>query len=652
MKHMLRHYYTTASILLLLACGLVFASCDMFNGDFLERPARGAVSEDVLANQAGGVDALLMGAYGALTGVTESGASLGGGAAWTSAQDNWIYGSVAGGEAYKGSVGGDQAAILTIAKMEHDPSVGFFNSLWITYYEGITRANNTLSLLSQVESLSDAEKNRIAGEARFLRGHFYFNLKRNFGNVPYVDETTEDLKQPNTGSEAVDVWAKIEEDFQFAMDNLPETQIDVGRANRWAAVAYKAKAHLYQEEWQEARDLFTEVINQGVNSNGTPYALTTAYQDMFNPATENNSGSVFSIQNTGSDGSGGIGNSRGGAVLNYPHGSASPFGCCGFYQPSQWLVNSFRVDANGLPILERDAGTPVKTDQGVDASSSFSLGTQTLDPRLEWTVGRRGAPYLDWGPHPGARWVREQAVGGPYAPKKHVFRRGQRDAFGPTNAWGGTGSAVNYKVIRFADVLLMAAEAEAELGNVGQALTYVNRVRNRASNPESQVTNALNEAFALAVVDNEADMLATSPAAFDWVVRTDRNSTFVFLGGDPSNLADWNEYQLPAYDVQPYTMADFSSPDAALERIRFERMLELAMEGHRFYDLVRWGIADQELGDYYNFETSGDGGYVKENLQGADFTPGKNEVYPIPQRQIDLNTAGGESTLEQNPGYQ
>jgi hypothetical protein len=310
------------------------------------------------------------------------------------------------------------------------------------------------------------------------------------------------------------------------------------------------------------------------------------------------------------------------------------------------------VDANGTPILDRDAGTPVKSDQGVEATSSFSLGTQTVDPRLEWTVGRRGAPYLDWGPHPGARWIREQAVGGPYAPKKHLYRRAQRDAFGASNAWGGTGSAVNYEVIRFADVLLMAAEAEAELGNLGQALAYVNRVRNRAANPESQATNALNEAFALAVVDNEADMLATSPGAFDWVVRTDRNSTFVFLGGDPSDIASWNEYQLPAYDVQPYTMADFSSSGAALERIRFERMLELSMEGHRFYDLVRWGVADQELDDYYSFETSGDGGYVKENLQGADFTTGKNEVYPIPQRQIDLNTVGGESTLTQNEGYQ
>ena len=635
-------YYAVLGGLFILASGLLLVSCDMMSGDFLDRDARGSVSEDVIAGKNGGVDALLVGAYDALTGVDEAGASIGGGAAWESAQDNWIYGTVTGGEAYKGSIGGDQAPILTFAKMQHTAASTFLDSKWKTLYEGISRSNAVLRVLPKVEDLTEEEKAVREGEARFLRAHFYFDLKRHFGNVPWVDETTESFRQPNTGPDHPDVWAKIEEDLTFAMNNLPGPagKADAGRADALAAQAYLGKVHLYQEEWDAALSELEAVINSGA------YSLTPKYQDMFNAATENNSGSIFAVQNTGDDGSGGIGNSRGGAVLNYPHGGNSPFGCCGFYQPSQWLVNSFRVDDDGHPILDRTQGQHVKNDYGVGAGEPYSLGTQPLDPRLEWTVGRRGIPYHDWGPHPGDRWIRDQAVGGPYAPKKHVYRQRNEEEFGASNAWGAVGSGINYKVIRYADVLLMAAEAQAELGQGDLGLSYVNMVRNRAANPESQITNAMNEDFALAVVDSEDAMLATEPDAFDWVVRTDRNSTFVFLGGDPGNIDNWNEYVLPDYSVEPY--GSFAGQQDALEKIRFERMLELGMEGHRFYDLARWGTAGQELGDYYDFEVSGNGGYEKENLQGAEFTENKNEVYPIPQRQIDVI---GEEILEQNPGY-
>lgn len=642
-------YSAITSAVVLLGFGLVLSACDLTSGDFLERPARGSVSEQVLANSNGGVSSLLMSTYGALTGVSTDGTSLGGGNAWESAQDNWVYGSVAGGEAYKGSIGGDQAAILTIAKMQHDPSVGYLNTKWKALYEGVSRANNVLKVLPQSENV--ANPTQVEAEARFLRAHFYFDLKRNFGNVPWVDETTEDFNQPNTGSEAPNVWTKIEEDLKFAKKNLPDTPSEVGRAYRWAAQAYLGKVFLYQEKWDAALQELEPVITQGTNMNGTSFALTTAYQDMFNPATENNSGTVFAVQNTGDDGSGGIGNSRGGAVLNYPHGGQSPFGCCGFLQPSQWFVNSFRTGGDGLPTMDRSAGTGVKNDQGVDADVSYSLGTQILDPRLEWSVGRRGVPYHDWGPHPGDLWIRDQAVGGPYAPKKHVYRRSQEDTYGASNAWGGTGSAVNYKIIRFADVLLMAAEAKAELGRGDLGLSYVNRVRDRAGNAESEITYEMNQEFAVATVSSESAMLNTSPDQYQWVVREDRQSTFVFLGGDSGNIDNWNEYQLPDYDVQTYS--SFSGKTDALEKIRYERMLELGMEGHRFYDLVRWGIADSQLDDYYSFETSDSGpnNFAKSNLRGGDFTPDKNEVYPVPQRQIDLSVSGNETVLKQNQGY-
>lgn len=642
-------YSAAVGAVVLLAFGVVLSACDLVNGEFLDRGARGAVSEDVLANSNGGVNALLNSAYGALTGVAESGAALGGGNAWESAQDNWVYGSVAGGEAYKGSIGGDQGAILTIAKMQHDPSVGYFNTKWKTLYEGVSRANNVLAVLPKSDKV--ANPTQVEAEARFLRAHFYFDLKRNFGQVPWVDQNTENPNQPNTGENHPNVWTKIEEDLKFAKDNLPGTPSEVGQAYKWAAQAYLGKVYLYQEKWDEALTELEGVIESGTNANGDAFQLTTAYQDMFNPATENNSGTVFAVQNTGSDGSGGIGNSRGGSVLNYPHGGQSPFGCCGFYQPSQWFVNSFRTGSDGLPTMDRAAGTSVKNDQGVEPNATYSLGTQTLDPRLEWSVGRRGVPYHDWGPHPGDLWIRDQAVGGPYAPKKHIYRRSQEDTFGATNAWGATGSAINYKVIRFADVLLMAAEAKAELSQGDYGLSYVNRVRNRAGNSESKITYEMNKAFALATVSSESAMLSTSPEQYDWVVREDQQSTFVFLGGDPGNIDNWNEYVLPDYNVEPY--GSFSGKTDALEKIRYERMLELGMEGHRFYDLARWGTAGQELQDYYDFETSDDdpNNFAKSNLTGGDFTTDKNAVFPIPQRQIDLSVSGGEPMLEQNPGY-
>jgi len=564
--------------------------------NFLDQPALGALSEDVIANKEG-ADKLLIGAYAALDGQGF------GGNPWEAAPDNWVYGTVAGGEASKGSFGGDQPAIDQIVKFISNPSNGFYNSKWKAAYEGVTRANNTLKLLAIATDITVEEGDNMAAQARFLRGHYYFELKKMFNNVPWVDETTEDPKQPND----VDIWPNIEADFKFAFENLPATQGDFARANKWAAAAYLGKTYLYQKKFPEAKDIFTEVINSGINPEGVKYELIDRFSDNFDAAEENNSETVFDIQMVANDGTGTIANANQGGMLNFPYNS--PFRCCGFYQPSQDLVNSYKTDpATGLPNLTAYNQDPVKSDMGITSSEAFTPYTGTLDPRLDWTVGRRGVPYHDWGKHPGAAWIREQTYGGPYAPKKNIYRQATQDLYSDQSSWA-PGTALNVRVIRFADVLLMAAEAEAEAGSLDVALGYVNQIRQRAANPDGFLNQYIDDS-------------------------------------DP--LAGFNEGAYAAnYIVSDYTIVDFGSKEMALDRIYFERKLELAMEGHRFFDLVRWGIAEQTLNAYFDYQ-----GDLTTDVRGAKFIPGKSEYYPIPQAQIDLSVgADGEPTLKQNPGY-
>ncbi len=365
-------YLTT---IILMICGLFLYSCD--TGEFLSSPALGSVSEDVLANEKG-ADALLVGAYAAL-----NGQNIGG--IWSSGGTNWVYGSVVGGDAHKGSIFNDQTPINPMMSMQHTSANGFFNDFWVARYEGVSRANSVIALVPQLEEVSEADRNRIAGEARFLRGHYYFELKKMYNNIPWIDETTEDFKQPNTGESAAS-WADIEADFQFAYDNLPEVQTQIGRANRWAAASYLAKAYAFQGKWAEALPLLTTIINSGVNAAGEPYALQDNYADNFRADAENSSETVFSIQYVGNDGTGTIDNSRQEDMLNYPFGN--PFNCCGFYQPTQDLVNSFRTDGTtGLPLTDNYNDTMVDNDMGIGADEPFSIYSGPLDPRLDHSVG-------------------------------------------------------------------------------------------------------------------------------------------------------------------------------------------------------------------------------------------------------------------------
>lgn len=625
-------YTLAATIFVLLA-----ASCGK---DFLQRPALGSLSQEVLANKKG-VESLLIGAYGALDGQAEE-ENLAGGGQWEASPDNWIYGSVAAGEAHKGSDASDQPPIAAIAVGDSDPSNGFFNTKWKSVYEGIARANSVLQVLAIAEDITDDEKKEIEAEARFLRGYYYLDLKKMFNMVPWISDSTADYNQPNDK----DIWPEIEEDFQYAFDNLPVTQSDVGRANKWAAAAFLAKVYMFEDKYQDAKPLYDQIIAQGETSNGLKYDLVAHFEDNFDAATENNAESVFAIQMAANTGSGTIADANQGDMLNFPYNS--PFGCCGFFQPTQDLVNSYRTNpSTGLPYPDDYNQHAVKSDMGILSNQSFTPDQGTLDPRLDWTVGRRGIPYLDWGPFPGQDWVRDQNYSGPYAPKKNVYWEATQGEYYDPNSWA-PGSAINYVTMRFADVLLMAAECEIEAGSMDKAREYVNRVRARAANTEGMVNYTYNEAYAKASVSSQAAMLALSSNDIkpgDWVVRTDRHSTFVLIKGKPDDIHNWDEYIMPNYKIGLYTNT-WTDKEQARKAVRFERKLELAMEGHRFFDLVRWGIADQTMNAFYQYENT-----ITTDLKGAHFTKGKNEYYPIPQRQIDLSTTGGVPVLKQNPGY-
>jgi hypothetical protein len=335
------------------------------------------------------------------------------------------------------------------------------------------------------------------------------------------------------------------------------------------------------------------------------FELMTKFHDNFDAFTENNSEAVFSVQYSANDGSGGSANANQGEMLNYPYNG--PFSCCGFYQPSQDLVNSFRTDANGLPYIDDFNQHPVKNDMGILTSAPFTPDAGNLDPRLDWTVGRRGIPFLDWGNHPGMAWVRDQQSAGPYAALKNVYMQATQDKFYDGNGWA-PGNAINYVLIRFADVILMAAECQAQAGSLSIAEQHVNAVRARAANPVGWVKTYVNPAHPM-------DGYTNTPAA---------------------------NYKISTYPANTFTT---KGQAWALKAIQFERKLELAMEGHRFFDLVRWGIAQTELNRYFSYEKT-----ITSDIANGSFAP-KNVRFPIPQRQIDLSVKNGASVLIQNTGY-
>jgi len=587
----------TACLLAITMVGLGIWSCD----NYLEevRP-QGALALDDLATEEG-VEALLIGTYAAIDGYLEYPFAFQKSFPWHAAPSNWMYGSVAAGDAHKGSDPGDQNQANDIENFTALATNDFFRGKWWHVYEGVNRANQTLKSLKIAEedgTIDAARATQIRAEARFLRGHYHFEAKKMWNNIPYLDENVEDVRVSND----TDAWPMIEADFQAGIDALPETQEEVGRASKWAAQAYLAKAKMFQQKYSEALQLLNPIILSG------QFSLAPNYHDNYNAVTNNNSESIFELQYSVNDGTSEGQNGGYAEGLAFPFAATgAPSGCCGFFQASQNLVNAYQTDpTTGLPLIDTFNDNDFKSDfengNYLNSSDPYTVDTTTpIDPRLDWTTGRRGVPYLDWGIHPGKDWVRDKSgTYGPYSPLKNVYYKSQEGSLVQTFATFWRGVANNFRLIRYADVLLWAAECEIEVGSLDKAQEYVDIVRDRAKNGN--------------------------------VVRFD--------DGTPA----------ANYFIDTYQNAGISfsaeGADFARDAVRFERRLEFALEGHRFFDLVRWGIAANEINAYLTEEA-----LKRPHLQGATFIAGKHEYFPIPQEQIDDSAIDGQATLTQNPGY-
>ena len=554
-------------ILTILLSASILVSC---TDDFTEIDPVGSLSDTALQN-ATGVDLLLTGAYSVLDGIRNGGP----GADWTKSGDNWWLDAISD-DAHKGSTDGDQADLLAIELFTWDTTNPYFEGRWQALFAGVNRANAVIDLINNSDDPS-IFTSQLA-QARFLRGHYNFELQRMWVNVPYISDENygaSEFNQPNNGP----IWSQIEADFSFAANNLETSRSAFGRPIRSAAQAYLGRTLLYQGKWAEALTQLEAVIGSG------DYALNSDFSANFRSAGENSSEMIFAIQFASDGGQSPQGN-RGG-TLNMPIGAMTGGMCCGFYQPTIDLGNAFQTDSNGLPLASW-ATTDIVTDYGIYETEAFTPHTGPLDPRIDFTIGRRGIDLNGFGPMTGKDNIRASFtdISGPYVNKKNLYTAGD-DTNKGTGGWGEQRTGINYHILRYADVLLMAAEAAVETGALEVGRGYVNQVRARAKN---------------------------GPRA------------------DSS----------PNYVIDTYNSA-WTDQAAARNAVRHERRVELAMEGHRLFDLRRWGTMVSTLNTYIANEARTIANFGTK----ANAVQDKHNALPIPLNAIDSS----QGALKQNAGH-
>lgn len=480
-----------------------------------------------------------------------------------------------------------------------NPSVGNNDNAWYRGYQGISRTNTALRAIQNVEEDEYPMKTERMAEVRFLRGWIHFKMKRRWKWIPYIDETAtpDDIalisNHPEDMVNDVPLWQKILDDFAFAAEHLPPIQEEVGRVNKYAAKAYMARTLMWMAYPQDASHHVTGVDTEKLTEalvqiddiiNDGNYSLASDFAHNFMLEYDNKSPeSIWELQFTIDDGT-----PRGN--LNEGNGLTAPwwnpyFSCCDFHKATYNLVNAFQVDDEGLPLFENFNQAELQGNYD-DYFSSL-----TFDPRLGHTVAIPGFPWKYQEVLFDSTASRDPGIYGYLKSLKENVRTdspGLWDEFWMFNS-------KNQQEVRFAEILLWKAEILIQLGRHQEALPLINMLRERAA--------------------NSTEMLRLPDDSF------------------PTN-----------YAVEPYVDGvniDWTQENA-WEALIWENRLEMAMEGRRFYDLVRWGIASEVMNEHFKKEME-----RMPWLDVAYFTKGRDEYLPIPQNQ--MNWAQG--VYKQNTGY-
>ena len=561
--------YFKHTILVAVILAVAFACKD----SYLDTPPQAALSGSTLASSKNGVNATLISSYKTLLGWTGNWAA----GPWGTGPSRWEF-NIAADETHKGSEPGDGDAWLAFELYQWAPANGTFQARWIADYEGIVRSNSAINTAKAYLAANPAEKtyaDGVIGEATFLRAYYHFEAYKVWKKIPYYTEGDVDFQKPNDQP----VLPLVIKDLEAAIPLLPANKTSVGRVDKTIATAYLGKAKLYAGDYAGALAAFNTVISSG------KYELATSFYDNFSVTGDNNRESIFAAQTSVNDGDGDGGNSNFGERLAFPHGD-SPYGCCGFKQPTYDLAYAYKVDAKGLPI-------PVTAT--TELKRIVAGATDVLDPRIDYTMGRTNVPYLNWGVQKDS-WIRGQGYMGWYSPKKNASASGDQTLSG---GWAGNQlSSLNVELMRYADVLLMAAECEVEVGSLANAQKYVNMIRKRAGN-SAQGSSSIKVAI---------------------------NSPEI----------TWAKYNVGTYDVA------WTDKSAARDAVRMERKLELALEGHRIFDLQRWGVLIPVVSSYLAREKK----VVPILSTGANPTA-TNNAFPIPFAEV--TKSGGK--IKQNDGY-